>query len=296
MKNKFSLKLSAVLLGFTALVIIAGCGSSMEILSKWKTQSITIDGKNTEWEGGVYLKDANAVLNVYNDASFIYLGIISSDRQLARKIIMNGLTVWLDRNGSEDKDFGIHFPLGAMNQDMPVPEGDDENSDRPEKMGNPGMMGNPERMDEMFMKGMAEYEIMGKGGKPESRLQILEKNGIEVKIGRADDKFVYELKMPMKIFGDILYAVGTDTGKTISLGFETGTIDLEKMKSRMGQGKKHDRGGEQDGNAMGDDPQSMGAGPMGGGRPQGGGMGRNSSDAQKAVSFWAKVHLASAKK
>jgi len=288
MKNNLTLKLSIVLAAFVALVFINGCGSSMEILSKWKTQNITIDGKNTEWEGGVYLKDANAVLNLYNDATYIYLGIISSDRQLARKIIMNGFTVWLDRNGNEDKDFGIHYPLGAMNQDMPIPmQGEEEAGDRPEKMGN------PEQMDELFMKGLTEYEIMGKGGKPESRMQILEKNGIEVKIGRADDKFVYELKMPMKIFGDILYAVGTDTGKTISLGFETGTIDPEKMKSKMGPGKKGERGREQEGNDMGDNSQ-MGAGAMGGGRPPAGGMGRN-SDMQKAVTFWAKARMASVK-
>ena len=290
MKNKYNLKGVLFCAAVAAAFYFSGCGSSIELFSKWKTQDVVIDGKNTEWEGGVYLKEANAVVNLYNDANYIYLGIISSDRQLSRKIIMNGLTVWLDRLGNDDKDFGIRYPLGVMNQDIDMPApGEDDNSEKPEKMEN------PERMDEMFMKGLNEYEIMGKGGKPESRMQIVERNGIEVKIGRSDDKFVYELKMPLKIFGDIPYAIGADTGKTISIGFETGTIDPEKMKSKMGKGKKHERGNEQEETGMNDNPGSMGAGQMGGGRPQGGAMAHNFSESQKAISFWAKAHLSSKK-
>jgi len=288
---KANLKNSLFICAAIAALIIAGCGSSIEIASKWRTQNIVIDGKNTEWEGGVYLKEANAVINVYNDANYIYVGIISPDRQLSRKVIMNGLIVWLDRTGSESKDFGIKFPIGAVNQDMEMPpQGEQENFDRPDRMEN------HEQMDEMFMKGLSEYEIMGHGGKVESRQQIIEKNGIEVKIGREAEKFVYELKMPMKIFGDILYAVGTDTGKVISVGFETGSVDMDKLKSRMGKGKNKERGEEQEGSVMNDNPESMGS-PMGGGggrRHGGGGMGQSFADAQKQVGFWAKVHLASA--
>lgn len=291
MKKIISPKIALSVLAIVAVLAIIGCGSSIEMISKWKNLNINIDGKNTEWEGGVYIKEINSVVNMYNDANFIYLGIITTDRQLSKKIMMNGFTVWLDRNGNEDKDFGIKFPIGAMNQDMPMmPEMDEENNNKPEKMDN------PEKFDEMFEKGMTEYEIIGKGGKTESRIQSLEKNGIEVKIGHSEDKFIYELKMPMKIYGDILYAVGTDTGKVISLGLETGTIDMEKMKQKMGKDKKNQKGNDDEGNLMQESPNSMGGNQMGGGRRQGGGgMGRNFTENQKPLSLWIKTHIGSSK-
>jgi hypothetical protein len=156
-------------------------------------------------------------------------------------------------------------------------------------------MENRERGNEMMMKGLGEYEIMGAGGKPESRFQIVEKRGIEIKIGRDDDKFLYELKVPLKITGDIAYAVGADTGKTISIGLETGEMKMEKMKMKGDKGSGQGEG--QEGDAM-----SAGTGMGGGmgGRQRGGGGGRPGGgggmmEKSSPLSMWFKVQLSSGK-
>jgi len=282
-----------------ALFVLMGCGSSLQIDSKWRTKEVIIDGKNTEWEGGVYLKDLNAVVNIYNDSQNLYLGIISPDKQLAKKIMMNGLTVWIDRTGSDDKNFGVHFPIGMFNQDAPAAfgmkeaeekENPDKNDDGEERMRQPP----PTMKDEMFDRGLTEYEILVSGGKLESRIQSVEKNGIEVKMGHDEDKILYELKMPLKIYGDIPYAIGADTGQVVSIGLSTGEVDLDKIKKKMGGPKKKATDDQQD-----DEGSAMGQGGMGGGRPHGGGRGgggmQGGMDSQKAISLWFKTKISSAK-
>jgi hypothetical protein len=291
--HKICLVCFSAVIAFT----VFGC-KSIQLNSKWRTQNIIIDGKNTEWEGGVFLKDANASINIYNDNDNIYIGIVSSDKTLARKIMMNGFTVWLDRTGSDEKNFGIHFPIGMSDsqpQEMPQMS---ENQEPPKGMGERG------GMEENMMRGFNEFEIMGAGGKPESRIQFVENKGIEVRIGMDKDKFLYELKVPIKIKGDIAYAIGSDTGKVISVGIETGAMSAKSMKKgKPGGGGEEggQEGSDNGGGGMGGNGGGMGGGGgmagNGGGRGMGGGRpgGADSEKAQAQLSIWAKVHLSSNK-
>jgi len=95
--------------------------------------------------------------------------------------------------------------------------------------------------------------------------------------------------IPLAVATGRPYATGVTAGKTLSVGFEMGTMDREKMRQRMGQ-----RGGP-----MGGGGRPPGGGiPGGGGRPGGmeggfpGGGRPDQGEMFKAFKTWMRVTLA----
>jgi len=45
-----------------------------------------------------------------NDADAVYICFVTSDKELEKKLLMTGLTIWLDPTVEKNKIFGIHLP------------------------------------------------------------------------------------------------------------------------------------------------------------------------------------------
>lgn len=263
------LKINLFAFALFSTISFMGCGN-IEIVSKYRIQEVLIDGKNTEWDGGIMIKELNASLTVLNDDNFLYLSILSSDKSLSRKILFNGLTIWFDIKASDNKDFGVHFPIGIKDFDFQqIPNNPDDNQNFREKT------------DNLIEKGLAEFEIVGREGKVIERISRSNKKELEVNVSIADDKFLYELKIPLKNNDDISYGIGTDVGKTITIGFESGQINVERMRNRMND--------QPMGNPEGDEPPGIGM--QGGGNRRGGDERQRKIDAPKPLNFWVKVFL-----
>jgi len=239
----------------SAITILSiGC-NEINISSKWRTQDINIDGKNTEWKSGNYIDEANALVNICNDENFLYLSFTTNDRNLPMNILRNGLTVWFDSEGKSNKIFGIRFPAGIKNHGMPEDMGQfDRKMDKNNQMPMPKME-------------FSEIELLNEDGEVEAVLSTLETKNIQIKMSNPQGNFFYEMKVPLKTSGDFLYAINADTSKIISIGFETAEKDFNKMKGQMesgGRGMPPDGGGA----------PASGGGPGGGGMPPGGGQGK----------------------
>ncbi len=270
---------------FTTIIVVSllttfciGC-NEINITSKWRTQNISIDGKNTEWKSGNYIKDANVLVNVCNDEKFIYLSLTTNDRNLPMTIMRDGLTIWFDSEGKDNKSFGIRFPAGKENREMPADIGEfDPTKDKNKQMQMPKM-------------GFNEFEILNEEGEVEAILSTLENKDIQIKMSDPQEKFFFEMKVPLKATDDFLYAINADTSKIISIGFETAEKDLSKMKGQMDGGG---RGTPPDGGGGGTPPSGGGMPPGGGGggMPPGGGQGK-SSDSSTQLKFWLNVQLSS---
>jgi len=81
---------------------------------------------------------------------------------------------------------------------------------------------------------------------------------------------ICELKIPLAVASGRPYAIGIAPGKTLSVGFEMGEMNREKMRERMGQrGGGRPSGGMPPGGGFpgGGRPGGMGSGFPGGGRP-----------------------------
>jgi len=280
---------------------VSGCNDST-VNSHWKTSDIKIDGNKTDWGNTLIYNDkSNFLYGVQNDDKFLYVCFATNDPDLEAKIVRMGLTVWFDRNGNDDQNFGIKYPLSF--QDMGSQGMNFRRDDTPEnQMRTRGDNNEPigaDRLKQALERKQHDLEIVGKNKDDITKMSMAELKGIELKMEFQDNTLVYEMKIPLKFGTGLTYALNADTSETISIGLETGTIDLSKMpktKSRDNNG-----GGIGSDNSGSDEPGGdmsaagdQGEGGYGGGRRRGGGM-MSGDNMPSPFSYWAEVKLASGK-
>jgi len=267
------------------LCLIAGC-KTLEFASRWKNKDVVIDGKNTEWKDSLYALDEHETsMGLLNDDHFLYIGLITVNRDYQRQIMRSGLTVWFDRNGGEGKKFGIHYPLG--------PGGPGSQQGRKENTGDEGSSGEAggDRPAESQMDNprplVDELEVYGPGDGEHHRMTTAETGGIDVRVGITNGVLVYELKVPLADNGSTAFAIGTKPGMQIGVG-------VESSNGRGAASQGNSEGGEGRGGGMGGGRGGGMGGRGGGGGRRGGGSGGGSraGGQTEPLQIWAKVQLA----
>jgi hypothetical protein len=248
-----------------ALLLLDGCDDPVEVTSHWRDREVTVDGEWSEWEGATtYLEEAGLAVGVLNDANFLYLSLASANRSTQLQVLGSGLTVWFDRDGGSDKEFGVRFPLGMRTMGL--------------KMGGRSVPPEVEELDEILEESSFELEIMASAAAEPARMLVTDAEGLEVQLQRSKGSLVYELRVPLNGNAGYSYAVGTEPGATIGVGLETPEIDMSEMRQRRGGGR---------GGGMGRGGVGGGMGRMPGGRSDG-----DHPQRPEPLRAWAKVELA----
>ena len=257
-----------------SLLFLASCGGK-ELTSRWRKGDITIDGKNTEWRDSLIVIDNKETsVGLVNDDEFLYIFITSTDRGVARQIFMRGLTLWFDRDGGNDKKFGIRYPLGMSGNFARNGERTDRDS------------GEVDTRREQMAHVPDELEIFNSGESDPHRMAISESGGIEAKFRMSEDTLVYELKVPLT---DNMhpFAIGAKAGTFIGVGLDSkGTGEMQRPRGAGDEGRAPGGGfgGRRGGGTGG------GGGRRGG---FGGGGNRPGTGVQpEPLDVWGKVKLA----
>lgn len=236
-----------------APVLFSGC-SAVELYSDWSNRKITIDGKYSDWPNmqTYYSEKEKIVINLLNDNEYLYICLITRNRQIEVNLMEKGLVAWFDHTAKKNKTLGIRFPIGLKRIGATLDEEHkDVTSDWEDQQDKSGMIDRQkERLrDRNFIKHLQEVEelqgrleiitpvldkkkehIPGKKGEhpkvfPEDKpndfsLEDIAKSGIEAKLGQENDYFVYELKVPLIKSAEHAYAVEAVPGQLIGLGLE----------------------------------------------------------------------------
>lgn len=251
-----------------------GCGG-LTLTSTFRSVEVTVDGIDDEWDGArIYLKEARIMIGLLNDSDNLYISLATGREDLRRQLMARGLTLWFDPEGGKEKIFGIRFPLGLSGAERP-------SRDRRERE-------EPGGDDDRFRRATAEVEFLFPAEDERRRMPIQAAMGVEVRLGTASDRFVYELKIPLALSEEHPYAIGVTAGELIGIGLETPEIDRDAMRQRRGRGGFSGGGGRGGGmRGGGGRGGGMGGGRGGGGRGQRPGM-------PKPLKIWAKLQLADA--
>lgn len=291
------------ILGFTfilGLSIIVGCNGD-KIQNQWADREIAIDGKYADWEGIAQytLEDQNLVMGVANDANNLYLMFRGNDEQIARRIQMMGVTVWVDKENKKQKNYGINY-TGSTDihvSHRPKIESDDR------RLGEIDEQRTKEVEDRMAkMRDRRRDNLPGpgrifiiEGDQKTERSEIALEGPVA---GSAYDNgvFCFEFKLPIPL--------GVKNGKELKLGLELGGMSKEdrnamrkEMGGMRGDGELPDRGESPDGD-MGGRPGGRGGRPGGmGGRPgcMRGGEGLTGAAGFEKQEVWFTIVLADKK-
>ena len=255
-------------------LILAGCGTTMQLPSHWPDQKVVVDGKNSEWDRTYLIDDNKLVIGFVNDSSFVYLLLATNDRPLAMSL-RRGLTVWFDANGGGDKTFGIHYPMGGMFS-RGARSGEGENSelafDPTEQLTNPP----------------TELEILGPGKDDRHRMQIMETGGILAKFNLSGNSFIYEMRVPFTEGDQFPFAIRSKIGSVVGLGLETSQGSVQRPEQKRNEGGSVGDASEEEG-----DRGLGGSGMRGGGRGgDRGGYGQGGTRGSAGpLDLWMKVKL-----
>ncbi len=251
---------------FIVTSLQTGCGNKLELASQSLDRKIKVDGQHGDWEGVMtFMEKENVSVGLLNDNEFLYVCLVSGDRQIRSQIMRLGLTLWFDPHGGKNRTFGIRFPLGL--QEFGVP------------LGGRGNERDMERFQVLFEESLSELEILGPDEDDRFRLGVMGARGIEVDAAISSGTLVYELKVPLKTSERYEFAMGAEAGGVVGVGLETGEFDREMMRERMGSSRP---------------PGGMGGRRGGGGRggSRGGGFGGGRPEMPEPLKVWANVQLA----
>ena len=95
-----------------SLVAVSGTISAVEKVLPYKSD-VVIDGFNREWSPLLPRYDNSTGINydVANDETHLFLIIRIADEDVQKRIIQNGLEIWINKQGKKKKVTGITFPL-----------------------------------------------------------------------------------------------------------------------------------------------------------------------------------------
>lgn len=248
-------------------ILLDGCAGAVQVASRWDDHPIRIDGNSSDWtDSTLFVQKDDFRLGVMNDDQYLYLCLMSNQPNLGRQLMFRGMTIWFDPNGGEKKAFGLRYPLGMGGMGMPVRSEGEEG----ERSGG--------RFDPETSPALSEFEFLGPNENDRQRVSKLEAQGVEVELKSTQDRFVYELKIPLAYSSLHPYALETRPGSAIGIGVESNAPQRSASAERdegyggRGRGAGGGRGGRT--------PGGMG---RGGQRPDG---------ANTTFSFWGHVQLA----
>jgi len=241
--------------------------------SRPRDGAITIDGRFDDWAGNLEPVGSTPMsMQIVNDGAFLYLRLSASDAGTRMEITRLGMTVWFDPSGGTKKKLGIRYPVVEAG----IFGGGGERGHRGRAEGEPAEDPGPphDRVD-----------ILGPGKDDGRSLMRDHLQGLDVAFRTEQGSLAYELKVPLARSSDHPYAIETQPGKTIGIGFETGKLSEHVGDGRGGSG----RGGGGMGGGHG--------GGMGGRHGPGGGGGGEGRGFQppKPIKVWATVTVGPAR-
>lgn len=253
---------SALLLVLSC-IICQGCSRTADLASTWPSRPVIINGRYTDFgDATAYYDDKQRVtFSLYNDNDYVYICLISRNRELESRLMESGLMVWFGPDPGKAKTLGIRFPIGMKAMGMSLEEGMDRVRDRADGQEESGTEDEKARerqraKERDFEKRLdalvglqEELEVIsgpGQAKEPPVKLSLeaAAKQGIEAMLGRQNGYFVYELKVPLEKNGRYQYGIGVKRGMPLAFSIEMAPMSGPGMP---GKGTGPDKPGKEGG-------------------------------------------------
>jgi len=248
--------------------MISGCSTYESV---YQDPPLTIDGSSSDWNTTLDSETSGVSCGISNDTNNVYIRIIVSDIDIQRKILMTGLTFWIDTTGKKKKTLGITCPI----QKAPA---------RIDRRAMKGLNGPPEFNKNQILEG----EFIG--FKKSIETYYIDNNPYNIKVSIDVDEFrsmYYEMQIPLST----IYKKYNDISlKSLSIGFETGAIEIPNnnqmstnMASAGGKGSGARSGGRGGGGRSGGTKGGRSEGPSQGSSSQ-----PSLTNLTSPTKFWVK--------
>jgi len=272
----------AVLISFAVAGFGPGAGAAEKIESSPTGHRVVLDGDPSDWEGVPlnFLEDSLHIMAVAHDDDNLYLMYRFADQGLARRLLMRGVTLWINGDGKTKKkneEFAVRYPGSEQIAEQFEDEDSWQGRSRPDESGTSGRGDPPPSLASMRqVPGRLTMIRMGmKETGDESDL-----DGPTAASAFNEGVFCYELKIPFADIGSQIADANPSKQRKVAIGIQIGGMtkaELEMLEAAMREkmGSMGGQGGRGGGGTGGGPPSGMGGGGMGG---MGGGRGGGGTD------------------
>ncbi len=243
-----------------------------------------LDGNINEWKADKFEtdKETNILYAMDHDANNLYLAMKITDMPMQMKVMMRGMSLYIDKNGKKKERTGIEFPVkrdaGAAGFGGRRGGGGagEEGGGRPD----------PKEMRERLAAGMVLLKTFGFDDQEEKTQLINQPGGANVAFDWDDaNNFFIEYQVPLSLLGQ----PAALNGKTLGIGWKIFGMELpSSSSSSMAAPPGGSFGGRGGG---GGTTNRTGGARAGGGNTSGGGNFGGMESQMKEQSFWTKYIL-----
>jgi len=237
---------------------------------------IVLDGDPSDWEGMpiAYLQDSLHVAAIAHDDESLYLMYRFADKGLARRLLMRGVTLWINGDGktkNKKEEFAVRYPGSEQIAEQFEDEDPWEARTPPGGSGASGRGGPPPSLASMRQV-PGELTVIRMGMK-----ETVDENdtaGPTAASAFNEGVFCYELKIPIADIGGKIADASPAKKRQLAIGVQIGgmtqaEMELAQAAMREKMGSMGGQGGQSGGGMGGGAPSGMGGGGIGG---MGGGM------------------------
>jgi hypothetical protein len=141
----------------------------------------------------MYDEDAKSWYAVYNKNNTIHVYLAVTDLAQQKKIVMNGIELWIDAKGKKNKKTGLFFPMADEQHNRPAQPAMDFNNHAPNNAADKNNIAALEKI----IAGKREMKLTGFREDVNGIQNIVHPSGIEVSLYFIKDTLVYEAQLPL---------------------------------------------------------------------------------------------------
>lgn len=256
-----------------------GISKDVVVQSVWATTPVKIDGSTDDWQGDALTlyKKTKVDYAFRNDSENLYvLFIFKNPRKFMSTINETGMTLWLNTEGENNKNYGIKFQIKTVSADNYI--------SLLERMG----MSVPEEKKKEIRKKPTYRVFHNEVIDKEGAASLIEATTIGPVWNFGGKKeLIYEFRIPLRRGEGQPVGIGTEPGKSIKVGFEWGGLTDEMKKERLAKQIEGSTSGRaESGTTLTGERRVSGSGTGSSG------LGSFSRIRAKKYSFWTDVTLA----
>tara|TARA_R110002111_G_scaffold250180_1_gene314390 strand:- start:493 stop:1296 length:804 start_codon:yes stop_codon:yes gene_type:complete len=230
---------SSVLL-LLAIAILQSCGSSNTV---YKIKEYPVDYNPQKVVNDFYDQDAKLGYTVLKDKDYLYINISTDKTASQLKLLQNGVTIFLDKSGKENKNAYLQYPV---------------KTDAKVRMDHKSLRENKTVFLKAKIAGLKVDVLVVNGDSQEFVNRQLNDKGITTNITVTEEELYYQIKFPINY-------ITTDNKTLPSMGIAIKGMETTRTSQPARTTSSVGKGGGGRGSGGGRGGRGGGGGRMGGG-------------------------------
>lgn len=179
-----------ILFVLVGALVLGACSGPTTLQSRSGMEAPTVNGALDDWGSSLaYIDDESVRMSAEPTDSLLYVAVAIQDRALIRSIATNGLIVWVDPTGGQQRTYGIQYPLGLQRERA---------AQNPQDGSPPGPDDPAQAEQGLDQVSLTELEII-RHDSTRNRIPAQFSSGLRATAVLNPGSFIYELTIPVGV-------------------------------------------------------------------------------------------------